>query len=154
MAWPSGLTPEIGQPGPTNGVRSQALAERSVPVGLVSNAALDLAAAFERSTMRRLFSTCTFSCSVGVAKPDRAIYVAAAESLGVESVNLLFVGDGSDDELAGAALAGLTAALVEADSSDTYDPTRDAVRSWAGIRLRDLSDVLQLVPRPAGSHGS
>jgi putative hydrolase of the HAD superfamily len=125
-----------------------------VPVGLVSNAALDLAAAFERSTMRRLFSTCTFSCSVGVAKPDRAIYVAAAESLGVESVNLLFVGDGSDDELAGAALAGLTAALVEADSSDTYDPTRDAVRSWAGIRLRDLSDVLQLVPRPAGSHGS
>ena len=44
--------------------------------------------------------------------------------------------------ITGAALAGLKPALVEADISDTYDPARDAVASWTGIRLRDLSEVL------------
>jgi putative hydrolase of the HAD superfamily len=121
------------------------LAERSVPVGLVSNAAPDLAAAFERSPLRPLFSACTFSSTVGSAKPDSAIYLVAAQGLGIEPAHLLFVGDGSDDELAGAAGAGLTPVLVEADSSDTYDPWRGAVVDWAGSRLDDLSDVLGLV---------
>ena len=75
-----------------------ALAERSVPLGLVSNAAPDLAAAFERSPLRPLFTTCTFSSA------------------------------------------------IEAETSDTYDPWRRSVGNWAGTRLRDLSDVLALVP--------
>jgi putative hydrolase of the HAD superfamily len=123
----------------------EALAERSVPVGLASNTAPDLAAAFDRSSLRPFFTTCTFSCVVGAAKPERAIYFSAAEALGVDPAGLLFVGDGSDDELAGAALAGLTPALLETDTADTYDPARDAVVNWTGIRLRDLSDVLELV---------
>jgi putative hydrolase of the HAD superfamily len=136
---------ELMEPVPTATAALRGLAERSVPVGLVSNTAPDFAAAFERSPLRPLFRTCTFSCVVGAAKPERAIYVAAAEALGVEPAGLLFVGDGSDDELVGAALVGLTPALVEADTSDTYDPVRDAVASWAGVRLRDLSEVLGLV---------
>jgi HAD superfamily hydrolase (TIGR01509 family) len=44
-------------------------------------------------------------CAIGAAKPDRAIYAAAAEDLGIEPARLLFVDDGSDDELAGAARA-------------------------------------------------
>jgi putative hydrolase of the HAD superfamily len=136
---------ESMQPVPTASSTLLALEERSVPVGLVSNAAPDLAAAFERSSLRPLFRTCTFSSEVGTAKPDLAIYLAAAQALGIEPGRLLFVGDGSDDELAGAAAAGLTPALVAADTSDTYDPRRDAVGNWAGTRLRDLSDVLGLV---------
>ncbi len=85
------------------------------------------------------------SCDVGAAKPDRSIYVAAAQALGIEPARLLFVGDGSDDELDGAALAGLTPALVEAKTSDTYDTEREAVVNWAGIRLQDLSGVLRLM---------
>ncbi|HEY2563852.1 MAG TPA: HAD family hydrolase [Acidimicrobiales bacterium] len=122
-----------------------ALAERSVPVGLVSNAAPDLAAAFERSPLRPLFNACTFSSAVGSAKPDSAIYLAAADGLGIEPAQLLFVGDGSDDELDGATGAGLKPMLVEADASDTYDPWRDAVVDWAGARLGGLSDVLGLI---------
>jgi putative hydrolase of the HAD superfamily len=89
-----------------------------------------LAAAFERPSLRPLFTTCTFSCAIGAAKPDRAIYAAGAQSLGIEPAHLLFVGDGSDDELAGAARVGLTPASVEAETSDTYDPSRHAVGSW------------------------
>ena len=102
--------------------------------------------AFERSSLRPLFNICTFSCLIGSTKPDGAIYAAAARALGIEPDRLLFVGDGSDDELAGAARAGLTPALVEAEMTDTYDPLRQPVDNWAGTRLRDLSDVLALVP--------
>ncbi|HWF20574.1 MAG TPA: HAD-IA family hydrolase [Acidimicrobiales bacterium] len=136
---------EAMEPVPTAASTLAALAERSVPIGLVSNTAPDLAAAFERSPLRLLFATCTFSCAIGAAKPDRAIYAAAAQALGIEPARLLFVGDGSDDELAGAARAGLTPALVEAETTDTYDPGRHAVGRWSGMRLRDLSDVLALV---------
>jgi len=137
---------EAMQPVLTAASTLAALAERSVPVGLVSNTAPDLAAAFERSPLRLLFTTCTFSCAVGAAKPDRAIYAAAARALGIEPARLLFVGDGSDDELAGAARAGLTPALVEAETTDTYDPWRHAAGHWGGTRLHDLSDVLALMP--------
>ncbi|HEX3567493.1 MAG TPA: HAD family hydrolase [Acidimicrobiales bacterium] len=137
---------EAMEPVPTAASTLAALAARSVPLGLVSNTAPDLAAAFERSPLRLLFTNCTFSCALGAAKPDRAIYAAAAQALGVEPARLLFVGHGSDDELAGAARAGLIPALVEADTTDTYDPWRHDAGHWAGTRLRDLSDVLALVP--------
>jgi FMN phosphatase YigB (HAD superfamily) len=94
---------EAMQPVPSALATLAALAERSVPAGRVSNAAPDLAAAFERSPLRPLFSACTFSSAVGSAKPDSAIYLAAADGLGIEPAHLLFVGDGSDDALAGAA---------------------------------------------------
>ena len=55
------------------------------------------------------------------------------------------MGDGSDDELAGADAAGLTSVLVETDYDDTYDPNRHAVVNWTGLRINKLSGVLQLL---------
>ena len=69
---------ELMAPMPTAIATLRSLAERDIPVGLVSNTAPDFAAAFERSLLRPLFRTCTFSCFVGAAKPEREIYVAAA----------------------------------------------------------------------------
>lgn len=136
---------EFMVPMPTALATLRSLAERDVPVGLVSNTAPDFAAAFERSLLRPLFRTCTFSCFVGAAKPEREIYVAASAALGVEPSRLLFVGDGSDDELAGADAAGLTSVLVEIGYDDTYDPNRHAVINWTGLRINKLSGVLQLL---------
>lgn len=136
---------ELMAPMPTAIATLRSLAERDIPVGLVSNTAPDFAAAFERSPLRPFFRTCTFSCFVGAAKPEREIYVEAAAALGVEPSKLLFVGDGSDDELAGADAAGLTSVLVEIDYADTYDPNRDAVINWTGLRINNLSGVLRLL---------
>ena len=136
---------EFMAPMPTALETLRALAERDVPVGLVSNTAPDFAAAFERSLLRPLFSTCTFSCFVGAAKPEPEIYLAAAAALGVEPSRILFVGDGSDDELAGAHAAGLISVLVETEYDDTYDPNRHAVVNWTGLRINKLSGVLELL---------
>jgi putative hydrolase of the HAD superfamily len=123
----------------------RSLAKVSIPVGLVSNAAPDFAEAFERCPLRSIFVSCVFSSAVGLAKPDPAIFLLAAEMLGVETGELLFVGDGSDDELVGAERAGMLPALVQSNTSDTYDPVRSSVTDWTGIRIRELADVVALV---------
>ena len=50
-----------------------------------------------------------FSFEVGVAKPDPAIYLEAARRLRVDVSETCFIGDGADEELAGAERAGLHA---------------------------------------------
>jgi len=133
------------EPVPTAWETLTALGGRGIPIGLVSNTAPDFAAAFERSGLRRFFASCTFSCDVGHAKPEREIYRAGADALGMRRDQLLFVGDGSDDELAGAERAGLKPALVDSNTIDTYDSKRDAVSNWTGIRFRDLTGALAWV---------
>lgn len=80
-----------------------------------------------------------------MAKPEVEIYLYAAAQLGAAPDQLVFVGDGSDDELAGAAAAGLTPVLVEVDSTNTYDPERGTVRAWTGARVKALPELLELL---------
>jgi FMN phosphatase YigB (HAD superfamily) len=53
------------------------------------------------------FDVAVFSCVVGLAKPDPKIYLLACQELHVPPAHALFVGDGGDDEIAGAGAAGL-----------------------------------------------
>jgi putative hydrolase of the HAD superfamily len=78
------------------------------PMALVSNATSDSAEAWPQSRLACRFDVAVFSCEVGVAKPDPAIYRVAAERLGVDPAACVFVGDGADGELAGAAAVGMT----------------------------------------------
>lgn len=77
-----------------------------------------------------------FSCSVGLRKPDPRIYLLACEELGVEPAEALFVGDGDNDELAGAERVGMTAVLLERPGMD---------REWTGRRIQTLAELLALV---------
>lgn len=72
-------------------------------LALVSNATSETAEAWPHSALSRRFDVVVFSCELGVAKPDPAIYRAAADRLGVAPTGCVFVGDGADGELAGAA---------------------------------------------------
>jgi putative hydrolase of the HAD superfamily len=56
------------------------------------------------------FAAAVFSFAVGCVKPDRRIYLTAIEQLGVSPEDTLYIGDGGDDELAGAERAGLRTA--------------------------------------------
>jgi putative hydrolase of the HAD superfamily len=78
------------------------------PMALVSNATSDTAEAWLQSRLARLFDVAVFSCEVGFAKPDPVIYRVAAERLGADPTECVFVGDGADGELAGAAAVGMT----------------------------------------------
>ncbi|MCW3814509.1 HAD-IA family hydrolase [Micromonospora sp. DR5-3] len=107
------------------------------PVGLISNATAEAAEAWPSSPLAHRVDVAVFSCEVGVAKPDPAIYRAAAERLGADPTDCVFVGDGADGELAGAAAVGMTV-LRTTEHNDT-DP------AWDGHALAALGELPALL---------
>ncbi|WP_091202861.1 HAD family hydrolase [Micromonospora narathiwatensis] len=107
------------------------------PLGLISNATAETAEAWRSSALARRFDAAVFSCTVGLAKPDAAIYRTAAERLGVDPTDCVFVGDGADGELGGAAAAGMTV-IRTIQHSDT-DP------AWDGQPLTTLDELPSLL---------
>jgi len=75
-------------------------------LALISNATSDTAEAWPGSPLAARFDAVVFSCDVGLAKPP-AIYRAAADRLGADPATCVFVGDGADGELPGAAAVGM-----------------------------------------------
>ncbi|WBB68831.1 HAD-IA family hydrolase [Micromonospora sp. WMMD812] len=116
------------------------------PLALVSNATSETAEAWPRSPLARRFDVAVFSCEVGLAKPDPAIYRTTAERLGVAPADCVFVGDGADGELAGAAAFGMTV-FRTTEHRDT-DP------SWDGTVLPALGDLPALLRPPSRASGS
>jgi putative hydrolase of the HAD superfamily len=117
------------------------LRRRGRKLGMISACSQDVPDVWDRTPFGKLFDSAVFSCSVGFSKPDRRIYVLAAEELGVEPRDCLFVGDGANDELPGAEQAGMTAVQLRAPGERL---TAEGER-WAGRYVGMLSDVLELV---------
>jgi putative hydrolase of the HAD superfamily len=111
------------------------LRERGFRTGLVTNCSSDLAAVWRESPLAGLVDACVFSCDERVGKPDPRVYALAAERLGVAPNACMFVGDGNDDELRGAANAGMRPVLLRTEVQ----------RDWPGPAIDDLREVLELV---------
>ncbi|WP_410814346.1 HAD family hydrolase [Micromonospora sp. 067-2] len=110
------------------------------PLALISNATSDTLEAWPQSPLAQRFDVAVFSCDVGLAKPDPAIYRLAAERLGVGPVECVFVGDGADGELAGAAAVGMTV-FRTTEHNDT-DP------GWGGPAFATLGDLPAILRKP------
>ena len=118
------------------------LRRRGLRLGLISVCSEDVVDAWEETPFAGRFDTTVFSCSVGLSKPDPRIYELAARQLEVPPEECLFVGDGANDELAGAERAGMRAALILRPGEE--EPLWPEAREWRGPRLRALPDVLSL----------
>ena len=81
----------------------QAARERGIRTALLSNAAG--ASAEVKNTMFDYFDELVFSGEVGVAKPDPAVYLIAADRLGLPATRCAFVDD-SAVNIRGAVQAG------------------------------------------------
>jgi putative hydrolase of the HAD superfamily len=88
------------------------LADRGRTLGLLSNIIEDLVPVWETRHGDWLgrFSALTYSCRIGVAKPDRRAYEICADRLGVTPAEVLFFDD-SEVNVAAAREAGMTAEL-------------------------------------------
>jgi putative hydrolase of the HAD superfamily len=82
------------------------------------------------------------SCAVGLSKPDPRIYRLACERLDVRPEECLFVGDGANDELAGAQRVGMRAVCVLPPGRD--EPLWPEARGWKPT-ITSLEQVLELV---------
>jgi HAD superfamily hydrolase (TIGR01509 family) len=76
---------------------------------VVSNSMAEDVAAWHECALAPQFSTALFSHAVGMAKPDRDIYLEAARRLGTDPGGMVFVGDTAVEDLVGAQSAGLHA---------------------------------------------
>jgi putative hydrolase of the HAD superfamily len=110
------------------------------PIGLISNATSDTAEAWPHSPLAPRIDAAVFSCQVGMAKPDPEIYRAAADRLGADPADCVFVGDGADDELTGAAAVGMT--VFRTTQHDDTD------RHWQGRTVASLGDLPTLLCQP------
>lgn len=112
-------------------------------LGLISNADATEIASWPRSQLAASFDSAVFSCAVGYIKPETEIYLSVLADLGVPASRCLFVGDGGNDELAGARQTGMDAAITlefirEPDSEETKRR-----RAQANFEISHITELLR-----------
>ena len=117
------------------------LTSRGMRIGLVVNCGPDIPHAWQEFPLARYFHYCAFSCQLGAVKPEPEIYRSALEALNLEPRETLYVGDGSRQELSGAACCGIRPILLSVDLSNTYDPQRTDLEAWKGPMIHALSEL-------------
>ena len=118
------------------------LRARGLRTGLITVCSEDTVDVWAETPFAGLFDAEVFSCSCGLRKPDPRIYRAALDQLAVDPPDALFVGDGANDELAGAERVGMRAILIHRPGAE---PAWPEVRGWPGPRISSIPEVLGFV---------
>jgi putative hydrolase of the HAD superfamily len=117
------------------------LRRRGFKVGLISVCSGDVEDVWDETTLAPYFDDVVLSCAVGLRKPDPAIYRLSCERLRVQPEACLFVGDGANDELAGAERVGMQAVCILRPGAD--EALWPEARGWEPT-IRTLPEVLEL----------
>jgi putative hydrolase of the HAD superfamily len=118
------------------------LRRRGLKRGVLSVCSSDVEDAWEQTDLAAYVDDVVLSCAVGLRKPDPRIYRLACERLDVEPRECLFVGDGANDELAGAQRVGMRAVCVLPPGR--AEPLWPEARGWEPT-ITSLPEVLALV---------
>ena len=114
-------------------------------LGLITNCRPPIPSAFLKSSLSEYIAVPVFSCEERIKKPSRRIYEITCERLKVQPQECVYVGDGSGEELTGAAAVGMLPILKRADLKDVYDPHRPEVENWQGIAIDEISELCTIV---------
>ena len=118
------------------------LRRRGYRLGLISVCSEEVAQVWEMTPFAGLFDSTVFSATCALRKPDREIYELALRELDVEPHEAVFVGDGANDELAGAERVGMRAVLVHRPGEE---PRWEEARAFSGRRITEISQLLALI---------
>jgi putative hydrolase of the HAD superfamily len=122
-----------------------ALRQADYKTGLVSNCSVGLPSLWPETSFASLIDTAAFSCVVGVRKPHPAIYYHVCDQLGVFPVECLYIGDGGNNELAGARRVGMHAVLLRRSGNDPYIQFRPESQTWRGTTISTLDQIFFLL---------
>ena len=114
-------------------------------IGLITNCNANVPLLFSESPLAQHIDVPIFSCEERVGKPSPRIYQIAYERLKVQPQECLYVGDGSGEELTGAAAVGMLPILKRVDLTDVYDPHRPEVENWQGITIDEIAELCDIV---------
>jgi len=118
------------------------LRDRGLRTGLITVCSEDVPRIWPETLFHGLFDAEVFSSSVGLRKPDPRIYALALDELEVPASEAMFVGDGANDELAGAERVGMTSVMLEVPPEKLPGEEQP---EWDGLRIRSLPELLELV---------
>ncbi|MXV74614.1 HAD family hydrolase [Candidatus Poribacteria bacterium] len=114
-------------------------------LGLITNCRPPIPSAFSQSSLAQYIDVPIFSCEERVRKPSRRIYQIACERLEVQPQECLYVGDGSGEELTGAAAVSMLPILRRVDLTDVYDSYRPEVENWQGIAIDEIAELCDII---------
>ncbi len=120
------------------------LKESGYKTGLISNCAAEIPRVWPEAPLAALIDVPIFSCSVGLRKPDRQVYLLASKRLAMPPRKCVYVADGSERELTGASQAGMHAVLFRGPDEDPYDEGQDR-REWLGPTVFTLGEIPKLL---------
>ncbi|MBR3334413.1 MAG: HAD family hydrolase [Clostridia bacterium] len=103
-------------------------------LGIISDTWPSIEPQLESIGVSPYLSFCTFSCFVGVFKPDRRIYLDALSKCGVPAEETVFIDDAVRN-LDGAAALGITPVLIAAN------PVSDVETNY--VKIRDLRELIR-----------
>ncbi len=112
-------------------------------LGLISNASIEIPLLWQETPFADLIDEPIFSSRTYLKKPDIRIYHLACERLAVSPQSCLYVGDGEDRELSGAAKVGLHPVLIR--RSEERTKLHEDAKEWQGPTITRLPEILQLV---------
>ncbi len=127
----------------------RAIRSAGLSVALISDCSCEVPGLWEQTPFAELFDCALFSCSEGIKKPDRTIYLRACEQLDVPPEACLYVGDGGSNELSGAAAVGMRPLLLYEADEDGEHVYRAGAETWEGERVESLDEILRFVSSPA-----
>ena len=114
-------------------------------IGLITNCNANVPLLFPESPLAQYIDVPVFSCEERLKKPSQRIYEIACERLKIQPQEGLYVGDGSGEELTGAAAVGMLPILKRADLTDVYDPHRPEVENWQGHVIDEISELCTFI---------
>lgn len=103
-------------------------------LGVISDTWPSIETQLEYLGISKFFSFRTYSCYLGVFKPDRRMYLDALEKCGVPAGKTVFIDDGPQN-LDGAAALGIMPILIAAN------PLSDAETPY--LKIRDLRELIR-----------
>ncbi len=113
-------------------------------LGLISDCGPSVPLLFPQSPLARFIDVPIFSCEERIKKPSSSIYQRICQRLDVEPDECIYVGDGSSQELTGAAAVGMRSVLKRTDLSDVYDRHRPDVENWQGLAVNEIKEICEI----------
>lgn len=133
-----------------------ALAPR--PIGLLTNCHDRDVEAWRQSPLASKVDHAVFSTKAHVAKPDLEAYQAILEAMQANAAEAIYIGNGGDDELAGAAAAGIGTIVHFAAFDDARLRTDDAERrrrsDQAHLTAGSVAELLEILDLPRSSRSA
>jgi putative hydrolase of the HAD superfamily len=116
-------------------------------IGLVSNCGSETPLIWPTTAFAPFFDVTVFSSIAGMQKPDPRIYRIAFEKLSVLPEDCLFIGDGDNHELTGAAAVGLHPVLIKDDKApdDPSVRTEPEIDNYPCPVITALPEVLDVL---------